>query len=178
LLALSILPLHNGEGEGGLDMPKIHDAFVMARFMSLMEYGKQDECWNWKGMKNTNGYGRFSLSDSHRLAHRVSFEMFVGPIPSGMNVCHSCDNRICVNPYHLWLGTQSQNLKDASQKGRMFRPNTSGERNGNGKLSLREVYAIRDLVAGGARKNLVAKNFNVSPSTVGEIVANKIWKTS
>ena len=159
-------------------MVEINDPFVVARFVSDSGYSGNDDCWNWSGMKNTNGYGRFSLNDKHQLAHRVSFQIFVGEIPSGMNVCHSCDNRLCVNPYHLWVGSQSENLKDAFHKGRHSVPDTSGGKNGNTKLEASDVAEIRRLCAQGARKNLVASVFGVSSSTVGNIVSRKTWKES
>lgn len=135
-----------------------------------------DDCWEWQGAISSNGYGRFCVKNKHRLAHRVSYEMFIGPIPEGLNVCHACDNRKCVNPHHLWAGTQSENLSDAVAKGRMFRPNTNGERNGNRKLCTADVVAIREMVAAGQLKYRVAEKFGVSPSTIGEIIAGKIWK--
>src|SRR5690606_31986863 len=113
--------------------------------------------------------------DNHRLAHRFAFTLFIGEIPDGMVVCHSCDNRLCVNPRHLWLGTQSENLKDAVAKGRMHPPETRGERNGNRKLDWEKVRAIRHMHSLGSKRYLIASAFNVSPSTVGEIIANEIW---
>ncbi len=135
-----------------------------------------DTCWEWTGPINTNGYGRFVMGNAHILAHRQSYEFFVGSIPDGKNVCHSCDNRQCVNPHHLWLGSQSENLKDAADKGRMFKPNTNGERNGNRKLCADDVRTIRAMFRGGQRRYRIAERFGVSPSTVGEIIAGKIWK--
>lgn len=135
-----------------------------------------DACWNWMGPINTNGYGQFTDKNRKRLAHRASHELFLGPIPDGMNVCHSCDNRRCINPHHLWAGSQSANLKDAAAKGRIFRPNTTGERNGNRKLSADDVRAIRSMFRGGQRRYRIAERFGVSPTTVGEIISGKIWK--
>lgn len=133
-------------------------------------------CWEWRGPVNGNGYGRFVVKNEHRLAHRISYKYFVGEIPEGKVVCHTCDNRICVNPHHLWVGTQSDNLKDASDKGRMFRPNTNGERNGNRKLCESDVRTIRAMFRGGQKRYRIAQHFKVSPSTIGEIISGKIWK--
>lgn len=91
------------------------------RFWNLVEVRSEDECWPWKGSHINSGYGRFRLSRSEgsMLSHRYSYSVTNGPIPEGMNVLHRCDNRTCCNPQHLFLGTQSDNLLDASRKGRL-----------------------------------------------------------
>lgn len=151
------------------------DPFRLAKFM-LNVTTLPNGCWLWTGIGNSNGYGRFCADNKHILAHRASYEMFYGPIPAGKNVCHTCDNRRCVNPEHLWLGTQSENLKDAVAKGRMFRPDTSGENNGNRKLDWESVNHIRQLCAQGVQQKRVAKLYGVCPATVGDIIHNRIWK--
>lgn len=160
-------------------IPKIDDPFVLARFFKCVGFPiKKDGCWEWSGLENTNGYGRFSYKDEHRLAHRVSYQIFFGEIPTGYMVCHKCDNRKCVNPSHLWLGTQSENLRDAVKKGRMVSPDTRAEKNGNRKLNWAKVRDIRSLHSRGMLKSHIAQLFKVSPSTVGNIINNEIWKES
>lgn len=76
-------------------------------------------CWEWKRATNNIGYGMFRIKQGlMRTAHRVSYELFKGPIPKGMVVCHTCDNPKCVNPDHLWAGTMLDNIRDMDQKGR------------------------------------------------------------
>lgn len=92
---------------------------VEERFWSFVE--KSEGCWTWVGMIGTTGYGQFW--DGHHLskAHRFSYRLHKGELPSELHVCHSCDNPLCVNPAHLWLGTDADNLRDMWAKGRGWR---------------------------------------------------------
>ena len=86
------------------------------RFWSKVN--KTDGCWEWTAYLNKQGYGRYGIGSNVYRAHRLAFEEAYGPIPEGMFVCHKCDNPSCVRPDHLFLGTNSDNLKDCSAKGR------------------------------------------------------------
>lgn len=112
------------------------------RFWRGVVRGAPDECWPWKDTLNHRGYGVFGRLGKQWRAHRVSYELHVGPIPEGMAICHRCDNRLCVNPKHLFVGSHADNVKDMVAKGRQ-RGAPRGLKNGNGKLSLEQVAAIR-----------------------------------
>lgn len=106
------------------------------RFWSRVRAGKPDECWLWVGRLDHYGYGRIGTKEygPDTKAHRLAWMLHADePVPPGMVVCHSCDNPACVNPAHLWLGTQGQNMADKVAKGRARGP-YSGEthcRNGH-----------------------------------------------
>lgn len=88
------------------------------RFWSRIR--KSDGCWEWIARSKTrSGYGRLEFGGVRQLAHRVSWKMHFGDIPTGLFVCHTCDNPPCVRPDHLWLGTNRDNIMDAEAKGRM-----------------------------------------------------------
>lgn len=84
-------------------------------------------CWEWTGTTDTGGYGQIGIAKRLIKVHRVSYTMLIGPIPEGMDMCHKCDNRICVNPAHLFPGTHSENMKDGYNKGRIIKPSRWGK---------------------------------------------------
>jgi hypothetical protein len=88
----------------------------IARFWSRVRKG--DDCWEWLGRTSTNGYGAVWADKRDRRAHRVAWELVNGPIPDGLYVCHHCDNKRCVRPDHLFIGTATDNMQDALRKGR------------------------------------------------------------
>ena len=95
-------------------------------FMKFLPIGEDDACWEWAGSKNPCGYGHYRAPRCGRAktnirSHRVAYELRVGPIPRGLHVLHTCDNRACCNPAHLWLGTHADNMRDKGEKGRAFR---------------------------------------------------------
>lgn len=131
-------------------------AYLKHRFE--IKYTYSDGCWLWKGATHKQGYGLFrSVSNEvMKLAHRVSYELYIGPIPEGIKVLHSCDVTSCVNPSHLFLGTQKDNMKDAATKGRLGIQNLSNE----------NVHAIE---IDFRKQHIIAKEYNISQQQVSRI---------
>lgn len=90
---------------------------MKCRLMNKMEV--INGCWEWQGKILPTGYGEIRMNSQSILVHRCSYETFVGVIPAGKNVCHVCDNRKCINPEHLWIGSHQENMQDAVRKKRM-----------------------------------------------------------
>jgi len=94
---------------------------VLTAFSMKVDKRDHDKCWEWLGAKDYGGYGQVRIWGKQMKAHRASWEFFFGPIPNGLSVLHKCDNPSCVNPYHLFLGDQCDNITDCVIKGRHFR---------------------------------------------------------
>jgi hypothetical protein len=132
------------------------------------------DCWIWTGAKNHNGYGSIMFYSSphnysSRLAHRMSYQVFVGDIPDGMVVSHTCDNRACVNPDHLRVSTQVDNIKDMIYKGRQ---GNTGENHPNSKLSWDDVKRIRE--CDESADNL-SKEYHVSKDCIWGVRAGRSY---
>ena len=159
------------------------------RFWSKVDTsGGPTACWPWTAVCNGAGYGRFWLNRGQYLAHRRSYERTAGPIPAGMHVCHTCDNPPCVNPGHLFLGTNLDNIADRHSKGRSRGPApeampqwrhpeiTQGENNGNAKLTWDSVRAIRAAYCSGSSPRLLSEKYGVCVSNIRLIVTAKTWR--
>lgn len=136
---------------------------------------KQDECWLWTGAVKNSGYGTMSRggrAGGMVNAHRVSWELHFGAIPTLLMVLHKCDVKLCVNPSHLFLGTAADNNRDSADKGRMH----PGEQNGGAKLTVAQVLEIRRLRPSGKRTREVAVSLGVNPSAIRKILLGLKWK--
>lgn len=138
---------------------------------------KKTGCWEWSGSNNGNGYGRVSHNGKYICAHRGSYIVNVGPIPKGLLVLHKCDNRMCVNPDHLFLGTHKDNCHDMYKKGRQaFR---KGEKNGMSKLKERDIIDIRKMRGNNDNTYTykdIATIYNVSDRCIRAVIHNETWK--
>jgi hypothetical protein len=133
---------------------------------------KTPGCWLWMGAPSSHGYGEFSRGRKWRdLPHRIAFAMSHGPIPEGLVVRHSCDNKRCCNPVHLSIGTHGDNVRDTNVRRR--RPQV--------KLSIEQAQEIRERLVSvpkGARTGMgvaLAQEYGVTPSTISVIKLHKQW---
>ena len=134
---------------------------------------KGSGCWEWTAATDVGGYGVFNTGRRMSKAHRYSWIIANGAIPSDRHVLHRCDNRLCVRPSHLYLGTQQDNVADMDARGRRGRgwhPSRTGQEHQASRLSDETVAAIRAAVAAGGRQRHVAVRFGVSHTYVGMLV--------
>ena len=130
-------------------------------------------CWNWTGRLGRTGYGEFDVGRTSMRVHRLSWIIFRGKIPKGKCVLHKCDNRRCVNPDHLFIGTQADNVHDMVQKGR-DRP-CRLEKNGRAILNRQKVKLIRVLNAMGISNKEIGRKLGISTNRAWAISSRRQW---
>ena len=156
---------------------------VEQRFWEQVDRAAPNGCWHWTGIRDKRGYGRAYTGYSRvngkvrshmMLAHRAAFLLEHGNLPWDKHICHRCDNPQCVNPAHLYAGTQSQNMRDAWGRGRrqMNKIDNAGEKHGMAKLDKETVLAIR---AANGPQRAIASHFGISQGAVQLIRARKRW---
>lgn len=147
---------------------------------------KTDGCWPWKGSVSRWGYGTARFNGVHQNAHRIAWQLTRGAVPPGRLVCHSCDNRLCVNPDHLWIGTQRDNMRDAWQKGRR---DETGKGDGHWRSRMPEKVArgttcynakvteddVRAIRASSESATHLARRYGISKQAIGLIRKRKNW---
>lgn len=155
------------------------------RFWAKVDKRRPNECWEWKAFRDKQGYGSVWDSERGRMAaaHRMAFELTYGSLPQkapgtmgavGTVVCHTCDNPPCVNPAHLFAGTQADNNADKVSKGRQ--PSNAGERNPKAKLTAVDIRAIRRGFTGShGEKMAIARKWSISSGHVSKILAGDVW---
>lgn len=124
-----------------------------------------DDCWPWMGNRTSAGYGHISINGRGRLAHRLVYESATGSAPGELFVCHHCDNKWCCNPAHLFLGTNTDNQRDASRKGLL----AHGSRHPRAKLTEDDVRAIRQRRAAGESQYALARAFGIGRPQIAAI---------
>lgn len=146
---------------------------TIERFMRHVLPEPTSGCWLWAGTEQCRGYGQIEINNKSWLAHRWSWVWHRGKIPKGLNVLHKCDTPCCVNPDHLFLGTQQANMNDMASKGRRSRKTGGrGDRNGHASLSHQDVIAIR---ADNRTGVVIAAEYGVSPGAISFVKRRKTW---
>lgn len=148
------------------------NADMLKRFWGKVDITTPDECWEWTAALNRDGYGQFNcgLGSGYSFkASRISWKLHFGEIPEGLNVLHRCDNRKCVNPNHLFLGTHKDNTDDKVSKSRQLK----GESHGMARLTNLQVLLIR---SDSRPLKDIAREYGVSKGLISYIRNGKIWR--
>lgn len=146
------------------------------RFISKIAFGEDDECWPWTGSLQNWGYGKIKIG--HRIyAHRIAYETWVGEIPDGMLIRHTCDNPACCNPHHLLLGTTQDNVNDMVERGR--NKHVVGENMWSAILTAEDAQEIYDTCAlSNKSQTKIGELFGVKNQTVNDIWKGRTWAHS
>lgn len=152
-------------------MPRGKIAQPLSRLSGMYMPVTESGCWIWLLALSERGYGSIKHKGKMLKAHRASWMIYRGPIPDGVDVLHQCDIRCCINPDHLFLGTQADNIADMLKKNRAA--DMRGQKNSNAKLTWDDVRAIRSM---GGTNQSVADYYGVGKSIIGHIRNGDNWK--
>lgn len=172
-----------------------------AGIWSTIRTGTMSECWEWAGSRVSTNYGQVKYNGRPWRAHRLIWTFVFGEIPAGMHICHHCDNPPCCNPFHLFLGTPGDNVRDAMRKGRLVKGETHpfyknppphiigdnnpsrrmperlarGERQGSAVLKELDIPIIRERRSNGEFFTTIAADYGVTPKTIENVVTKHTW---
>ena len=153
---------------------QVHGLSEEQRFLALADVKSAKECWEWKSSRRPDNYGQWRRSSGQiELAHRAAWRLFRTEIPKGAFILHRCDNPPCVNPAHLFLGSQTDNMRDMWNKGRARPGQSKGEAHGMSKLTAEAVRDIRTSPESGV---VLSKKYGISQTTVSDVRKRRIWK--
>ncbi len=170
-MSVAILP--TTEGDMVARMPASKRLRLRAKIVSKLEF--KDECWEWCAARDEDGYGKIKIAGKNRRTHRISYQLHVGQIAPGSQVLHKCDNPPCVNPDHLFVGSNDDNMADKSIKMRVVR----GDMSPHAKLSAVTVSEMRQEYAlGTVRQVDLAKKHGVDQTTISLALCMKTWNPS
>ncbi len=151
------------------------DLSLEERFWEKVDKKADGECWNWLASKNQEGYGQFKIDGKMIKAHRVVYELVNGKIENDLFVLHKCDNPMCCNPKHLYLGTQQDNMTDMVNNNRHAK--LKGENHGRAILTLKQVNEIRELYRSRkCNQKQLSLMYNIYQGNISDIINNKTWK--
>jgi hypothetical protein len=143
------------------------------RLLDNVQIDEQTGCWNWLKYKDKNQYGHMKVLGKSELVHRMAYQTLVGDIPIGMFVCHKCDNPSCLNPDHLFLGTNQDNINDKVAKNRQSKNGQQkGSKHSLAKLTEKDVVDIR---ASTLSQNKLALLYGVTQSSISHIQNKITW---
>lgn len=154
---------------------QIRDMSLVERLSNFSEK-KSNGCVEYSGTIESTGYGSLRFKGKRYKAHRAAYIAHKGQIPKGLQVNHTCDNKKCINPDHLWVGTQKENMDDMKNKGRDNRIGRKGSKSHMTKLTEDDVQLIRGKFINGASRAELSKEYKLSKTALRNILANESWQ--
>lgn len=154
------------------------------KFWSKVHFGESNDCWEWIAYKDKDGYGNFRIKDyrgRHTMigSHRYMYKMVVDDFNDDLLCLHSCDNPPCVNPNHLWIGTNDDNIQDMIKKGRNVTyhlPPMVGSKHPKAKLDEEIVRRIKEKILSGVKQRAIAKEYDVYETVISKIKKGVLWR--